>query len=101
MRQLVASWQQAERDYHGNTQAQALRELNEALGLSIRQSRVAEWRRGVYVPSAEVLSEMLYRVLPWFLEQAGVTADRDQLRALDRLLWVHQEKHGKVLRSRL
>lgn len=101
MRQLVASWLQAEREYHGNTQAQALRELNEALGLRVRHSRVAEWRRGVYVPSAEALSEMLYRALPWLLEQAGVAADRDQFRALDRLLWLHEEKRGKVLRYRV
>ena len=101
MRQLVASWLQAEREYHGNTQAQAIQGLNDALGLRIRHSRVAEWHRGVYTPSIEVVSEMLFRAMPWVLEQAGVAADRDQLSALDRLLWVHKEKRGKVLRYRL
>ena len=95
MRQLVTSWLQAERKYHGNTQAQALRELNESLGVRVTHSRVAEWRRGVYVPSAEVLSEMLYRALPWLLKQAGITADRNQLGVLDRLLWVHNEDGGR------
>jgi hypothetical protein len=95
MRQLVASWVEAEREYHGNRQAQALRELNEALGLSIRHSRVAEWRRGVYVPSQEVISQMLHRALPWLLEQSGIAAGPAQLRALDRLLWVHNEEGGR------
>jgi transcriptional regulator with XRE-family HTH domain len=101
VRQLVASWLQAKREYHGNTQAQALRELNDALGLRIRASRVAEWRRGVYTPSIEVVSEMLYRAMPWLLEQAAIVASLDQLSALDRLLWVHEEKRGKVLRYRV
>lgn len=101
MRQLVASWLQAELEHHGNTQAQALRELNETLGLRVRHSRVAEWRRGVYTPSVEVVSEMLFRVLPWLLEQAGVTADKDKLTAIDRLLWLHEERRGKVLRYRV
>ena len=92
VRQLVASWLLAEREYYGNTPAQALRELNEALGLLTTHSRVSEWRRGVYVPSAEVLSEMLHRSLPWLLEQAGVPVDPNKLGALNRLLWAYNEE---------
>lgn len=35
------------------------------------------------VPSQLMLSEMLYRVLPWALQQAGIDASLDQLRALN------------------
>lgn len=101
MRQLVASWVQAERELHGNNLAQALRKLNGWLGTSYTHSRVSQWKRGIYTPQPKVLSLMLRRALPWMLKQSGTAVSAAQLAALIRLIWVvsveNGETHGKLL----
>jgi len=96
MRRLVESWIDAEREWHGNSLAQAIQRMNEKRGGSLTSSRVSEWRRGVYVPSQVVLSQMLYRTLPWALERAGIAASEVQYRDLEKLLWVAEVKDGQM-----
>jgi hypothetical protein len=95
MQKLVESWIRAEKERYGTTQAEAIRRLNDHLGTAITHSRVAEWRRGVYVPSQEVLSALLYRTLPWAIEKAGGVMSPAQWRELEELLWVVVEQDGK------
>lgn len=94
MRRLVESWIEAEKIYHGNTLAAAIRRMNETRGMSLTHSRVSEWRRGIYAPSQLMLSQMLLRTLPWVLKQAGITASGRQFVELQKLLWVVTEKDG-------
>ena len=94
MRRLVESWVEAEREYHGNTLAAAIRRMNEACGVHVTHSRVSEWRRGVYAPSQLLLSMMLHRALPWALRKAEIAVTPVQKRKLDESLWVHGEKDG-------
>ena len=96
MRRLVESWIEAERDHHGNRLAQAIRRMNEKRGGSLTHSRVSEWRRGVYVPSQVILSQMLYRTLPWALQRAGIAPSEAQYQELEKLLWMAQEKDGEI-----
>ena len=96
MRQLVASWIQAEKAYHGNTLATAIRRMNEKRGMRLTHSRVSEWRRGVYVPSQVILSQMLFRTLPWMLKEAGITVTHSQFRQLENLLWRTEDKDGQT-----
>ena len=95
MKRLVESWVRAEREYHGNNLAAAIRRLNESRGVHVTHSRVSEWRRGVYVPSQVILSMMLYRTLSWALREAGIAATRAQMNQLRALLWNHIEDDGK------
>ncbi len=95
MQKLVESWIRAEKERYGNSLAAALRRMNDQLDTAITHSRVSEWRRGVYVPSQEVLSALLYRTLPWALEKAGVEMSLAQWRTLEELLWVVGERDGK------
>lgn len=97
MRRLVESWIEAEKADHGNTLAAAIGRMNEKRGTSLTHSRVSEWRRGVYVPSPIVLSQMLYRTLPWALAEAGITAGSQQYLALQALLWITTEKDKQTL----
>lgn len=97
MRRLVESWIQAEREHHGNSLAAAIRRVNEKCGTKLTRSRVSEWRRGVYVPSQVILSQMLFRTLPWALEQAGIAASQPQFLELEKLLWLMEEKGGHHL----
>ena len=62
-------------------------------------SRVGEWRRGVYVPSQVVLSQMLFRTLPWALKQAGVTVSQEQLASLTERFWIAIERDGQKMLS--
>lgn len=96
MRRLVESWIQAEKAYHGNNLAAAIRRMNERREMCVTHSRVSEWRRGVYVPSQVVLSHMLYRTLPWALEEAGIPAGSEQYRALQGLLWITTDKDKQM-----
>jgi hypothetical protein len=95
MRQLVNSWIAAERELHQKSLAEAIRRMNDKRGCRLTHSRVAEWRRGVYVPSQVAISQMLYRTLPWALEKAGIQATNDQMRALESLLWITFDKDGQ------
>ncbi len=97
MRRLVESWIRAEKEHHGNSLAAAIRRMNEKRGTKLTHSRVAEWRRGVYVPEQLILSQMLYRTLPWAIKQAGIAAPAQQVSALEKLLWVIEEKDGQAL----
>src|SRR5262245_60511649 len=97
MRRLVESWIRAEKALHGNNLAAAIRLLNDQRSMSITHSRVAEWRRGRYVPSQVCLSHMLLRTLPWALEQAGIPASLAQRYALVDLLWMTKKKPGETL----
>jgi len=96
MRRLVESWVQAEKDYHGNTLAAAIKRMNEKRKMRLAPSRVSEWRRGIYTPSPIVLSQMLYRTLPWALEQAGIVVSNAQFTELVKRLWIVGEKDGKA-----
>lgn len=96
MRQLVESWTEAERR-RGNNLAVALRRLNHTCGMQITHSRVAEWRRGVYVPSQVVLSYMLNRTLPWALAEAGIIVSDVQLEALRERIWNFGEQDGQSI----
>jgi len=87
MRRLVESWVEAEKYYYGNTQAQAIQRLIKVTKQRITHSRVSEWRRGKYCPSAKVLSEMLWRTLPWTLEKTGVNITDVQQHEIDISLW--------------
>ncbi len=98
MKQLVASWIEAERQHHGNSLGEAVRQLNALLYTHVTCSRVSEWRRGVYCPKQAVLSHMLYRALPWILEKANVPAADEHFQRLKRMLWVIEEKDGKAVR---
>ena len=94
MRQIVESWIRAEKD-SGNNLAAAIRRMNEKYGTKLTHSRVAEWRRGVYVPQPAILSHMLYRILPWMLTNSGIEVSAQQIRALQNHLWVTGEKDGR------
>jgi hypothetical protein len=86
MKRMVESWVEAERSY-GHTPATALRQLNENLGTKYTHSRLSQWRRGVYTPAPSVLSRMLFRTLPWAIDEVGIEASDEQLQALDRYFW--------------
>ena len=96
MKRLVESWLTAEEEAHGNTPAAAIRRMNEKRKMRVTHSRVSEWRRGVYVPSPLVLSQMLLRTLPWALTQSGIQATPRQIEGLLKLIWVvrDQDKDG-------
>ena len=95
MRRLVASWIRAEQDYHGNTLAAAIRQMNETLGTTLNHSRVREWERGHYAPSQTTLSALLYRTLPWALQQAGIAVSEEQFHELEKLVWIVGEENGE------
>ena len=92
MRRLIESWVKAEKEYYGLTQAQAIKLLGATVDANITHSRLSEWRRGVYCPNPVVISEMLYRALPWILKQAGISATPRQLDLVDHLIWVIETK---------
>jgi hypothetical protein len=96
MRRLVESWIEAEKIQHGNTLGAAIKRLNEKREMNVTSSRVSEWRRGVYVPSPIVLSQMLLRTLPWALQQSGIAVSATQLLDLEKRFWVLHEKDGQV-----
>jgi len=96
MRKLVETWIEAEREMYGNSIGKAVNRLNETLGGAVTTSRVSEWRRGIYCPSQEALSEMLYRGYPYVLHKAGVKLAPGQLDVIDGMLWViekHEDGH--------
>ena len=95
MRRLVDSWVQAEAAC-GNTLAEAIRVLNEGRGTKATHSRVAEWRRGRYVPQPRVLSYLLFRTLRHALSEAGIAVSDAQFEALTRQLWWMKEERGKT-----
>lgn len=95
MRRLVDSWINAEEEHYGNTLAAAIKRMNEKRGMRLTHSRVSEWRRGVYVPSQVVLSQMLYRTLPWALGRAGIQVSAAQRNALEELLWLTKVTNGQ------
>jgi len=101
MRRLVESWIKAEKYYYGNTQAQAIAHLNKRLKLSITHSRVSEWKRGKYCPSAKALSEMLWRTLPWTLGEAGLKVTDEQQNQIDISLWRFKGEVDKRVRYTL
>ena len=86
MRQLVSSWVEAERNGYRNTLRGAINELSQECGIKLTYSRLAEWRRGKYTPSQQVISQLLYRTLPWALLKVGIKATEAQLDALEDLL---------------
>src|SRR5437868_1757990 len=95
MRRLVESWITAEKEWHGNTLAAAVRRINEKRGTHITHSRVREWQRGRYRPSPLIISQMLLRTLPWALGNAGIEVADVQHRALTDSLWVTRIKDGQ------
>ena len=97
MRTLIHSWIAAERS-RGMTLGSAIQRLNSVRGTSVTYSRVAEWRRGVYVPTPVTLSYVLVRTLPWALRQAGISATKEQYGALEKLLWtIENDESGTEL----
>jgi hypothetical protein len=95
MRRLVSSWVEAEKSGYRNTLGGAIKELNRECGIKVRHSRLGEWRKGKYAPSQRVLSQMLYRVLPWALMKVGIKATEEQLDALEDLIWNVRVTDGK------
>ena len=87
MRRLVASWVEAEKEYHGLTRSQAIERLSDVVGINVTHSRLSEWCRGKYCPQPAVLSEMLYRAFPWILGTAGIQATKAQMDQVDNMLW--------------
>lgn len=87
MRRLVCSWEDAEKNGYRNSLGKAIKELSRETGIKLTYSRLSEWRRGIYTPSQKVLSQMLYRVMPWALMKVGLKATDAQLDALEDLLW--------------
>jgi hypothetical protein len=101
MRQLVSSWVEAQKHGYRNTLGGAIKELNQECGIKLTYSRLAEWRKGKYTPSQKVLSQLLYKVLPWALMKVGVMATEAQLDALEDLIWnvrvTDGERHIELL----
>jgi hypothetical protein len=83
VRRLVESWTEANRHMLG----EAIKILNEDCGTKLTYSRLAEWRKGKYTPSAKTLSHLLFWVLPWALERTGITTTEAQRDALADLIW--------------
>lgn len=100
MKRLVESWTEAEKR-RGNNLAAALRRLNDTLGMRVTHSRLAEWRRGVYVPSPVVLSFMFHDTLPWALEEAGISFSQEQLEVLYEIFWVRRTRRGETVEELL
>ncbi len=98
MRRLVESWIEAEKEYHGLTLGEAIERLNEDLGMRINYSRVAEWKRGRYVPNPTALSWILSRTLPWVVQKMGLDPAPEALDRMAELLWVREIKNGKRIR---
>jgi hypothetical protein len=96
MRRLVESWIEAERS-RGSNLTDAIRLLNEALDSKVTHSRLSEWKRGRYVPKQEALSFILLRTLPWAIEQAGIRASEEQIRALEQLVWIGDDDGYELL----
>ena len=61
--------------------AQAIRAMNATLNARYTNSRLREWERGDRQPTLQVVDYMLGIVLPWLLEQEGISQD-----AIDRLV---------------
>jgi hypothetical protein len=95
MRQLVTSWVEAHKTGYRNSLPKAIEILNRECGTNTTHSRVAEWRAGKYTPTPKVLSHMLYWVLPWALQKAGIEATKAQLDALDDLIWRPNIRDGE------
>lgn len=90
MRRLVQTWERAEREFYDNSLPDAAKLLTKETGVKPDGSRIGEWKRGKHVPSARVLSYMLYSSLRWALRNAGIVATEEQLTALEELLWVRK-----------
>ena len=97
MRQLVSSWVDAERNGYRNTLRGAIDDLSLECGIKLTYSRLSEWRRGKHTPSQKVISQLLYRTLPWALVKVGIKPTEAQLDALEDLIWnvrvVDGERH--------
>ena len=87
MRQLVSSWVEAQKHGYRRTLGEAIKELGQECSIKLTYSRLSESRRGKYTPSQKVLSQLLYDVLPWALQKAGVKVTAEQQEALDGLIW--------------
>jgi hypothetical protein len=95
MRQLVALWIEAEKTGYRNSLGEAIEILNRESGLKLNYSRLAEWRRGKYVPSPRALSWMMYRALIWALVKADIPTTTAQRDALERLIWKLKMTNGE------
>src|SRR5580704_11929159 len=95
MRRLVESWVEAEKTGYRNTLGGAIKELNKECSIKLTYSRLAEWRKGKYIPSPKILSQLLYWVLPWALMKVGIKATEAQLDALEDLIWNVRVMDGK------
>lgn len=84
---LVDTWIAAEKKLYGNSQGKAVHELNAQLEMSVSQSRVSEWRRGVYLPSVLVVGYMLARSLSFMLREAGIAFTEGDVNRLESLIW--------------
>lgn len=64
---------------HGSL-AEGIREMNATLNTRYTHSRLREWERGDRQPTPQVMDYMLGIVVPWLLEQEGISqADVDRL----------------------
>jgi hypothetical protein len=84
---LLEVWVAAETATPGRTVADALREMNAALGRRYTSSHVSRWRRGLEVPKPEVVRYMMEVSAPTTVREVlGISPDAGQIRELvDRL----------------
>jgi hypothetical protein len=62
--------------------ADAIRDLNEELGMAVTHSRVREWMRGEKMPGPDACRYMAAVAVGWVLRQEGVRIEDE---ALDRI----------------
>lgn len=80
MNNLIDTWLESERSI-GNTQAEAIRQMNKVLETNYTSSRVNEWRRGVRNPDAVAHRYMVMNALPY----AMMKVDRDMFKRLNEM----------------
>lgn len=83
-RTIAGAWIES-RAAAGLSKAEALRQLNAALGTHYRQSRLYEWIAGIYSPERPVRLYMLRQALPHILRTTGVDISALTPKQIERL----------------
>ena len=82
---LIDAWLANDLSTPGRRQADAIRDLNEALGTRYTASRIGQFRRGERVPSARAMGYMARAAVSWVLLQEGIKTTRLSDETLDRI----------------
>lgn len=69
---LITTWLAVETAMPGRTMADALRDMNQALGRDYRQSRLREWERGERLPDVYAMEYMVSRIIVPILLDEGL-----------------------------